>query len=204
MNSLQITGRHIEIDEPTRERIESKAEKLQRFFDRINEVDVVLAQEKFQQIAEVVLICDGVKIKAQEANEEMLTALDRVFEKVERQIKKYKRRLIDTRRRGGRKSLPARETVFAVASPVPEGEEGEIVETVGTAEKVPPHVIDVEKRDLLALSPEEAAMHLDLSGDDFFVFLNVENHHINVIYNRSDGHCGLIEAVGGDDQAVHG
>ncbi|NUP88302.1 MAG: ribosome-associated translation inhibitor RaiA [Candidatus Sumerlaeia bacterium] len=182
--SLQITTRHIDVDHPTRERIEGKADKLRRYFDRIQQVDVILSQEKFQQIVEVVLHCDGVKVKAQEANEELLTALDRVFEKVERQIKKYKRRLIDGRRRGSaRKTMNATVSVMRVP---PEDDD-----------KPEPghHVIDVEERELLALTPGEAAMHLDLSGEPFLVFLNVENHGINVIYHRSDGHCGLIEPV---------
>lgn len=194
--TLQITGRHIDIDQLTRERIEEKAAKLRRFFDRINEVDVILTQEKFQQIAEVVLTCDGVRIKAQEANEEMLTALDRVFEKIERQIKKYRKRLIDTRRRAGRRSFTATEKVFA-----PPPAEAAPASGAAAAEEEPepqksaPHIIAVEERELLALTPEEAAMHLDLSGEPFFVFLNEDNHHINVIYNRRDGTCGLIEPV---------
>jgi putative sigma-54 modulation protein len=181
--SLQITTRHIDVDHPTRERIAGKAEKLHRYFDRIQQVDVILSQEKFQQIAEVVLHCDGVKVKAQEANEELLTALDRVFEKVERQIKKYKRRLIDGRRRGTRKTMSA--TFSTVDVPFPDDDKPES----------PHSVIDTEERQLLALTPEEAAMHLDLSGEPFLVFLNSENHAINVIHHRNDGHFGLIEPV---------
>jgi putative sigma-54 modulation protein len=193
--SIQITARHTEIDDFTRERIETKADKLKRFFDRINEINIVLAQEKFLQVVEVVLHCDGVKVKAQEANEELLTALDRVFEKVERQIKRYKKRLIDTRRRSApRRTLPVTETVMAA---VPDEEpEAPPDKTVG-------HIIDVEHRELLALTPEDAAMHLDLSGDPFFIFLNRENHHINVIHLRPDGHCGLIEPVVGPDGTTH-
>ena len=186
--SVQITSRHVEVGDDTRHRISSKADKLRRFFDRIKDVDVVIGQEKFHQVVEVVLHCDGVKIKAQEANEELLTALDRVFEKVERQIKKYKQRLIDTRRRSApRRTLPATETVMALAPSA--------LETEPLPDKLPEPIIDIEHRELLALTPEDAAMHLDLSGDSFLVFLNAENGHINVIYHRPDGHCGLIEPV---------
>jgi putative sigma-54 modulation protein len=185
--SPRITCRQIEIDNSIRERITGKANKLRRFFDRIQDVDVILTQQRVQQVVEVVLHCDGLRVRAQEANEDLLTALDRVFEKVERQIKRYRKRLIDTRRRAGRRSIRATETVMTMAPPEIEEVE-EIADGSG-------HIIDTEHRELLTLAPEEAAMHLDLSGDAFFMFLNAENHHINVIYHRADGHCGLIEPV---------
>jgi putative sigma-54 modulation protein len=186
--SVQITSRNVDLQDQTRRRIEAKAGKLSRYFDRIHEVDVVLTQERHRQIAEVVLHCEGVKVKAREANTLLLTALDRAFEKVERQIKRYKRRLIDTRRRPARRTMRATETVMALST------ETEVKEETAEA-RDNGRIIDTEHRELLGLTPDEAAMHLDLSGDPFLVFLNVENHHINVIYNRPDGHCGLIEPV---------
>jgi ribosome hibernation promoting factor len=185
--SPRITCRQIEIDDSIRERIIGKANKLRRFFDRIQDVDVILTQQRVQQVAEVVLHCDGLRVRAQEANEDLLTALDRVFDKVERQIKRYRKRLIDTRRRAGRRSMRATETVMTMAPTDLEDVE-EIFEGSG-------HIIDTEQRELLTLTPEDAAMHLDLSGDSFLIFLNAENHHINVIHQRPDGHCGLIEPV---------
>ncbi len=183
--SVQITSRNVDLQDQTRRRIETKAGKLSRYFDRIHDVDVVLTQERHRQIAEVVLHCDGVKVKAREANALLLTALDRAFEKVERQIKRYKRRLIDTRRRPARRTMRATETVMALST-----DKEETAEARDNG-----HIIDTEHRELLGLTPDEAAMHLDLSGDPFLLFLNVGNHHINVIYIRPDGHCGLIEPV---------
>ena len=185
--NVTITCRHADSNEAIRERIESKADKLARYFDRIHEVEVVLDQQKHLVKAEVVLHCDGVKVKSEETNEEILTAIDRAFAKVERQIKRYKKRLIDSRRRPAKRAIRATETVH----PSDLGES----EMDMPPEKIGEQVIDTEHRELLSMSAEDAAMHLDLSGDSFFVFLNERNHRVNVIYTRPDAHLGLIEPI---------
>jgi putative sigma-54 modulation protein len=186
--TVQITTRHIDIGDDIRAHIEDRAEKLRRYFDRIHEVDVFILHERHARVGEVVLHCDGFKVKAQEVNPDVQQAIDRAFDKAERQLKRYKSRLIG-RRREARRTQRVTETVMPYAQPLDD-------ELDVAAEPAPKGMaINVEHRELLALTPDEAAMHLDLSGDSFFVFLNCENHHINVMYHRSDGHTGLIEPV---------
>lgn len=187
--SVNITCRHIEIDAPTRERIELKASKLTRFHDKIQSVDVIVSQEKHAQVAEVIALVDGAAVKSRKTGEDLIASLDAAFDKVQRQLKRYKTRLIDTHRRSTRR-LPAQETIFLMPEETDEDQAPPLIDRTGRA-----HNIEMESREILSLTPEEAAMHLDLSDQFFFIFLNVDNHHINVIYNRPDGRCGLIEPL---------
>jgi putative sigma-54 modulation protein len=147
---------------------------LDKYLDFPGEAHVVLAVEKFRHEADVTLHLNGTMIKAVEETEDMYSAIDQVMDKIEKQVKRYLSK-IRTRRSETRKS----------ESP---SEEEEIMDQV-----LEDQSIEIEKMDAKPMDPEEAAMQLTMSSQDFLVFRNSVSLEINVIYRRRDGNLSLIE-----------
>ncbi|MBW7981641.1 ribosome hibernation promoting factor [Enterobacillus tribolii] len=90
---LNITGHHLEITDALRDFINTKFAKLEQFFDRINQVNVVLSVEKVQQIAEATVYINGGELHAESEHEDMYAALDALVDKLARQLNKHKDKL---------------------------------------------------------------------------------------------------------------
>lgn len=90
---LNITGHHIEITEPLRDFVNGKFAKLEQYFDRINQVNVVLRVEKVQQIAEATIHVNGGELHATSEAEDMYAAIDVLIDKLARQLNKHKDKL---------------------------------------------------------------------------------------------------------------
>ncbi|MEC5319975.1 ribosome hibernation promoting factor [Brenneria populi subsp. brevivirga] len=90
---LNITGHHIEITEPLRDFVNTKFAKLEQFFDRINQVNVVLKVEKVQKIADATLHVNGGELHATSEAEDMYAAIDLLIDKLARQLNKHKDKL---------------------------------------------------------------------------------------------------------------
>jgi len=87
---INLTGHHVEITESMREYVNSKFAKLERHFDHINNVYVVLTVEKFTQIAEATVHLNGTEVHAKADSEDMYASIDSLIDKLDRQILKYK------------------------------------------------------------------------------------------------------------------
>lgn len=90
---INLTGHHIEITDSLREYVESKFTKLERHFEQINNVHVVLNVEKLQQIAEAKLNINGGEIFATSEHADMYAAIDALIDKLDRQVIKHKEKL---------------------------------------------------------------------------------------------------------------
>ncbi|MFP1889589.1 ribosome hibernation promoting factor [Lonsdalea quercina] len=90
---LNITGHHVEITDALREFLNTKFAKLEQYFDRINQVYVVLKVEKIQQIAEATIHFSGGELHATSEAEEMYAAIDLLIDKLARQLNKHKDKL---------------------------------------------------------------------------------------------------------------
>jgi len=156
---------------------EEKVSKIKKYLDFPLEAHVVLSVEKFRHIADVTLGVDGTWIKGIEETDDMYSAIDQVMDKLEKQVKKYRSKIRNrrTENRKGEDTLRMEETEEDVAF----GLEGPSIE--------------MEKMIAKPMDPEEAAMQLSTSQQDFLVFRNSRSEEINVIYKRKDGNLGLIE-----------
>jgi putative sigma-54 modulation protein len=156
---------------------EEKVSKIKKYLDFPLEAHVVLSVEKFRHIADVTLGVDGTWIKGIEETDDMYSAIDQVMDKLEKQVKKYRSKIRNrrTENRKGEDTLRMEETEEDVAF----GLEGPSIE--------------MEKMIAKPMDPEEAAMQLSTSQQDFLVFRNSRSEEINVIYKRNDGNLGLIE-----------
>ena len=174
---ISVTFRHMQPTESLRTYAEEKVSKIKRYLDFPLEAHVVLSVEKFRHIADVTLSVNGTWIKGLEETDDMYSAIDQVMDKLEKQVKKYLSKIRNrrTENRKGEETLGAEETEEDAAF----GLEGPSIE--------------VEKMLAKPMDPEEAAMQLSSSQQDFIVFRNSRSEEINVIYKRKDGNLGLIE-----------
>ncbi|MDT0177061.1 ribosome hibernation promoting factor [Enterobacter sp. BRE11] len=90
---LNLTGQNVEITEPLREFINTKFAKLEHYFDRINQVYIVLKVEKVTQVAEATLHVNGGEQHATSEAEDMYAALDGLVDKLVRQLTRHKDKL---------------------------------------------------------------------------------------------------------------
>jgi len=174
---VTVTFRHTEPIESLRAYAEEKISKIKKYLDVPLEAHIVLTVEKFRHIADVTLNLNGTPIKGVEETGDMYSAIDQVMDKVELRVKKHLSKIRSFRQDGG-KTEPNAATEEAL-----EGVEGAHGEPV----------IEVEKMFAKPMDPEEAAMQLGLSKENFLVFRNAKSREINVIYRRGDGNLGLIE-----------
>jgi len=171
--NIIVTGRHLEVTSALRDYAEGKVKKFEKYISPISEALVTLSVEKYRHKAEILLKANGVLIQAESVTEEIYSSIDEVIEKLERQIKKYKEKL--TSRRKENRQQEAMPQV-----PVEE-------------EHLDIKIIKRKRFAMKPMTPEEAAMQMDLLDKDFFVFTNADSGIINVIYRRKDGDFGLIE-----------
>ncbi len=88
-----VTFRHMEPSENLKEYSHDKLIRLEKYLDAAIEAEVVMTVEKFRHKAEVLIVSDGLKIKAEEETEDMYSAIDIVVDKLEKQIKRHREKL---------------------------------------------------------------------------------------------------------------
>jgi len=174
---ITVTFRHTEPIESLKTYAEEKISKLKKYLDSPLEANVVFSIEKFRHQVDVTLSVNGTRIKGVEETGDMYSAIDQVMDKIEKQVKRHLSK-IRTRRSENIKGEDA------LAS-----EEMEEATSIAQDERV----INLERMVAKPMDPEEAAMQLEISRQDFLVFRNAKSREINVIYNRKDGNLGLIE-----------
>ncbi len=184
---LTVKGRNIVLTDAINTYAREKLGKLGKYLANGSRCEVELWTEKNpsiadNQVVEATIFTRGPVIRAREASPDIYASIDLVFEKLERQVKKYRGKLI-ARSQGAHK-----ETLMAEGFQVLE--EPEVVEE----ENVAPRIVKTKQFLVKPMTPEEAALQLELVGHDFFVFVNSETGETAVIYKRRDGNYGLIEA----------
>ena len=168
-----ITGRNIEVTQGLREAVEDKLGKLDRFFAPAAEAVVRLSVQKDIQKIEVTIPVKGHIIRAEESSSDMYVSIDLVEEILERQLKKYKNKLIDKKQ-----SAPSFSEAF-------------LQEDASAEEEI--QIVKSKKFAVKPMDPEEACVQMELLGHNFYVFLNADTEEVNVVYKRKGGTYGLIE-----------
>lgn len=179
---ITVTGRKMQVTDSLREYATEKVGSSMKVFD-IDPMmaEVVLHVEKNPAnpkaaVAEITIRTKGSVIRAEEAEEDMYAAIDLASEKAQRQLRKYKTRVIDRRARAKLSDIPA-------AIP------NDVIDQIEEEEAI----VRTKVVELLPLTEEEALIQTDLLGHDFFVFIDAETGLTNVIYHRKDGGYGIIK-----------
>jgi len=98
---IDVTGHHVELTDPLRNYVNEKFERLERHFDHVTDVHVILSVEKLRHTAEATIHISGGKLFADSTSEDMYAAIDSLTDKLDRQIKKHKEKLTDHHRSEG-------------------------------------------------------------------------------------------------------
>jgi putative sigma-54 modulation protein len=184
---IAIRHRNVEVADDLRAAVEDKVNRVARRLEGMETADVVFTEERNPRIAakeicEVTMHGHGHIVRARAAAPEPLVALDLVVEKLEHRMEKLKGRMLarsHPRRRAPVDSPPDRASAHGAVDDADEGQ-ARIVKTKQFAIK--------------PMTPEEAALQMELLGHDFFLFTNAETTKAAVVYRRTDGYIGLIES----------
>ena len=168
-----ITGRNIDVTEGLRSAVEEKLGKLDRFFAPETEVHVTLSVEKERQKIEVTIPVKGNIIRSEQVSSDMYVSIDLVEEVIERQLKKYKNKIVDKHQN---------EAAFAKEFIENDYDPDDDVKIIRT-----------KRFGIKPMDPEEACVQMELLGHNFFVFVNAETDQVNVVYKRKGNTYGLIE-----------
>ncbi len=168
-----ISGKNIDVTEGLRTAVQDKIGKLERYFTPDTEVHVTLSVEKERQKIEVTIPVKGSIIRSEQVSNDMYVSIDLVEEIIERQLKKYKNKIVDKEQGNGsfRQDFIDKESA--------DDEEIQIIRTKHFGIK--------------PMYPEDACVQMELLGHNFFVFLNAESDEVNVVYKRKGNTYGLIE-----------
>ncbi len=167
-----IVGKNIDVTNGLEDAIREKMSKLERYFDENTEVHVTLKVDKDRHKIEVTIPMKGTIIRAEQVSNDMYVSIDLVEEIIERQLRKYKNKLIQKQQSGGlRQEFLDKDYM--------DDEEVRIVRK--------------KQFDMKPMYPEDACIQMELLGHNFYVFCNAETEEINVVYKRKGNTYGLIE-----------
>ncbi len=163
----------MEVTDSMKKAITDKLGKLERYFTPETEVHVTLAVEKERQKIEVTIPMKGNIIRSEQVSNDMYVSIDLVEEVIERQLRKYKEKLISKHQSGSglRQEFIEKETE--------------------PSEEI--RIIRNKHFELKPMYPEDACVQMELLGHDFYVFINAESEQVNVVYKRKGSTYGLIE-----------
>jgi len=180
--NINIRGENLEVTGALREYVEKKLNRLERYLDIPPESDahVTLRVQKDRQNVEVTIPLRGAVLRAEVRNSDMYASIDLVVDKLEGQIRKHKTKANRKFNKGGIRNLFA-ENGAATTATFEDEDDLELVRT--------------KKFTMKPMDVEEAILQMNLIGHNFFVFANMDNNQINVVYKRDDGRYGLIETA---------
>ena len=168
-----ISGKNLEVTEGLRHAVTEKLGKLERYFTPETEIIVTLSIEKERQKIEVTIPVKGNIIRSEQVSKDRYVSIDLVEEVIERQLRKYKKKIIEKHQEGGNFK---KEFLEKEAEPLDEVK-----------------IIRTKHFGIKPMYPEDACVQMELLGHNFFVFCNAETEEVNVVYKRKGNTYGLIE-----------
>ncbi|MBQ6734668.1 MAG: ribosome-associated translation inhibitor RaiA [Lachnospiraceae bacterium] len=172
--NITMVGKNVDVTSGLRSAVEEKLGKLERYFAPDTKVNVVLSVDKERHKIEVTIPVKGKIIRSEQVSNDMYVSIDLVEEVIERQLKKYKNKLIDKHQDAS--ASFKREFIEKEFT-----EEDEI------------KIERVKRFDIKPMYPEDACIQMELLGHGFYVFVNAETDETNVVYKRKGGTYGILE-----------
>lgn len=169
---VTVVTKNIELTPALKEMVEKKVSKLDKYFESNVNAKATLSVQRNRHRVEIAIPFNGILLRAEEITDDMYKSIDKVEEKLERQIRKQRtklsRRMNDSLR-------------FAEIATDKFGDEyeGELVKTKRFAVK--------------PMNVDEAILQMELIGHNFFVYKDADTNNISVLYKRKDGDYGLLE-----------
>jgi putative sigma-54 modulation protein len=166
---VQVRGKNLQVTPALQQYVAQKLSHLDRFSDHLGRAQVTLSVVREHHICEVTIPFAGSRLlRAEERSEDMYASVDKVVDKLQRQIEKYRTRLLARRTAGV----------------------GEAAAAPGPADGV---VVRTKRYPVKPMTVDEAILQMELLGHDFFIFADADTDRVSVVYRRWDGNFGLIE-----------
>jgi putative sigma-54 modulation protein len=189
---ITVSSRHTEVSELLRASTIEKIGRLSRFLEGMDRAEVHFAEEHTRrvdqkEVCEVTLVGHGHHVRCKVSAPDGFAAVDLAVAKLEPQLHKLKTKLIRRTHTNGRKVNGA---ATAVAEADVDGDEDGDRDGLAS-----PRIVKTKSFVMKPMTPEEAALQMDLLGHDFFFFMNADTERAGVVYRRDDGDIGLIDQV---------
>lgn len=168
-----ISGKNIDVTEGLKTAIYDKIGKLERYFTPDTEIHVTLSVEKDRQKIEITIPMKGNIVRAEQVSSDMYVSIDLVEEIIERQLRKYKNKLVEQKQ-----SAVSFNKSF-------------IEESIQDDDEI--KITRSKKFAMKPMDAEEACIQMELLGHSFYVFRNADTDEVNVVYKRKGNTYGLIE-----------
>ena len=181
MLNFNIRGENIEVTPAIRDHVESKIEKIERYFngDLNANANVNLKVYNGKAKVEVTIPMKNFTLRAEERHDDMYAAVDLIVDKLERQIRKHKTKV--NRKFRDREGVGLYFAAASQAEPVTESSEEEYT------------IVRTKQFDLKPMDQEEAILQMNMLGHDFYIYTDAESDSTSIVYKRRDGKYGLIE-----------
>ena len=185
--NVQIIGKHIDLGDALRSRIEDELEAaVSKYFDRPSDGHVTVSKAGHESVVDAsVHLPSGIVLQATGRAESPHAALDDAVFKLEKRVRRYHRRLKDHHKRAPMPSEPAPSYILQSTH-----DSDEPVENNGADDA--PLIVAETQADIKTMSVSEAVMQLELSESPALLFRNATHEGLNMVYLRADGHIGWV------------
>jgi putative sigma-54 modulation protein len=183
---VAIATRHAEVPSAIKETLNGKLDHLCRYLGAMERAEVCFSEEHNprihdREVCEVTMHGHGHIVRARASAPDMITAVDRVLDKLEHRLERLKGRLVG-------RSHPRRHASV-------DSDTGQIADLADEAvDGDEPIIVKTKSFEIKPMIPEEAALQMELVSHDFFLFTNADTGRAGVVYRRRDGRIGLIDA----------
>jgi putative sigma-54 modulation protein len=178
MIKFNIRGENIEVTDSLRDYVEERISNLEKYFDDNHEmtahVNLKIYKDKTGKV-EVTIPAKQITFRAEDKDRDLYNSIDKVQEKLARQIRKYKTRINN------------KQDHVALADEFSNLSEDEAIADA------PAQLVRTKNVDLKPMTIEEATLQMEMLEHDFFFFVDGDTSQPAVIYKRNDGNVGLIE-----------
>ena len=180
--NIIISGKQMELTDGIKGAIEEKIERLDYYLHPETEVKVTVSAKKARQKIEVTIIpISGPIIRAEDIEENLYAAIDVVYDKLNKQLRKYKNRLQD--RHQDNESIRFQGVDLSDEVDFDEDENDDLNIVIERRKKF----------DMKPMSAEEAVLQMELIEHDFYMFRNIDTDEISIVYKRKNDGYGIIE-----------
>ena len=174
---INIHGDKIKITGAMKDYIEEKLEKLEKYLENSDTVraNVIVKVKNYEQTVEITIPLKSFILRSEETKEDFYAAVDKTIDKLERQIRKNKTKLMS------KQTKPTYDFNFAIIEEDEEKEEEHKILKRKSVEVKP-------------MDEEEAILQMELLGHQFYMYKDVDTNKPAVVYKRKDGNYGIIES----------
>ncbi len=182
--AVKVKGKHLQVTDGLRDYAQERLQKLEKYFGNIREAIVVESVEGNQHRVEVTLEGDGLLLRGEEYTHDMYVSLDRVMDKLEQRVKKFKAKHTHLRNhQASLKNVPATNGA---------GYEDLLPATTEDDVDDSPRIVRTKAVTMKPMGIDDAVQMLELTDHDWYVYLDMDTHMTQVVYRRRDGNYGLV------------